>query len=209
MSLTLIIVLFTVGISMLAFNDSMYFYKLRDHPYTVLRQKEYYRWLTAGLLHGDYMHLIVNMFVFYQFGGIVEEIFTAVFGDLTGRLLYLFLYMGSIIAGALPSYFKHQNDEGYAAIGASGGVAGIMFAYALFAPTSVIKLYGIIPLYAIIWAVLYLIYEQWEARRAQDNIGHDAHFYGAVFGFIATAIMIPRAIPHFISEIMDLVNGVN
>ena len=209
MSLTLIIVIFTVGISLLAFNDPMYFYKLRHHPYTEFRQNEYYRWLTSSLLHADYMHLGVNMFVFYQFGSIVESVFVDYFGTLTGRLLYLVVYLGSVIAGDIPSYLKHKYDEGYAAIGASGGVAGIMFAYALFAPTSVIRLYGIIPLYTIIWAVLYLIYEQWAGRRGQDNIGHDAHFYGAVFGFICTAIMIPEAFPHFISEISGLVSGNN
>jgi membrane associated rhomboid family serine protease len=207
MSLTLILLLFTVGISILALNDPTYFYKLSHHPFTEVRQKEYYRWITSGFIHNDYMHLGVNMFVFYQFGGIVEQVFTSVYGDLTGRLLYLALYIGAIVAGALPSYFKHQNNEGYAAVGASGGVAGIMFAYALFSPTSQILLYGIIPLYSIAWAVLYLVYEQWAGRRGGDNIGHDAHFYGAVFGFIATAVMIPRAIPHFISAIQDLLNG--
>ena len=209
MSLTLLIVILTVGISLLAFNDPMYFYKLRHHPYTEFRQNEYYRWLTSSLLHADYMHLGINMLVFYQFGSVVESVFVDFFGTSTGRILYLVVYLGSIIAGDLPSYLKHKYDEGYAAIGASGGVAGIMFAYALFAPTSVIRLYAIIPLYTIVWAVLYLIYEQWAGRRGQDNIGHDAHFYGAVFGFVSTAIMIPRAFPHFISEIMDLVNGNN
>ncbi len=209
LSLTLLLTLFTIGISLLAFNNSMYFYKLRHHPYTEFRKNEYHRWLTSSLLHGDYWHLFVNMFVFYQFGGVVEEVFTAVYGDLTGRLLFLVLYLGSVVAGDLPSYFKHKNDEGYSSIGASGGVAGVMFAYAMFAPTSVIKLYLFIPLYTIVWALLYLMYEHWASRRMQDNIGHDAHLYGAIFGFIATAVMIPKAFPHFISEIMNLVNGVN
>ena len=207
MSLTLILLIFTVGISALALNDPTYFYKLSHHPFTEVRQKEYYRWITSGFIHNDYMHLGINMFVFYQFGGIVERVFTSVYGDLTGRILYLALYIGAIVAGSIPTYFKHQNNESYAAVGASGGVAGIMFAYALFSPTSQILLYGIIPLYSIAWAVLYLVYEQWAGRRGGDNIGHDAHFYGAVFGFIATSVMIPRAIPHFISAIQDLLSG--
>ena len=73
MSLTLLIVILTVGISLLAFNDPMYFYKLRHHPYTEFRQNEYYRWLTSSLLHADYMHLGINMLVFYQFGSVVES----------------------------------------------------------------------------------------------------------------------------------------
>ncbi|MDZ7876650.1 MAG: rhomboid family intramembrane serine protease [Saprospiraceae bacterium] len=196
----------TVVVSALALNDPSYFYKLSHHPFTEVRRKEYFRWLSSGFIHNDYIHLGVNMFVFYQFGGIVEQVFVAAYDGLMGKLMYLFLYGGSIIAGALPSYLKHQNNEGYAAVGASGGVAGIMFAYALFSPTSKILLYGIIPLYSIAWAVLYLIYEQWAGRRGQDNIGHDAHFYGAVFGFIATAVMIPRAIPHFFSAIQGVLN---
>jgi membrane associated rhomboid family serine protease len=206
MSVTLILLIITVGISFLAFNEPTYFYKLQHHPFTEVREKQYYRWLSSGFVHADYMHLGVNMFVFYQFGGIVEQYYTTVFDDTTGRVLYLVLYLGAVIAGALPSYFKHQNDEAYAAVGASGGVAGVMFAFALFLPTSQILLYGIIPLYSVIWAVLYLIYEQWAGRRGQDNIGHDAHFYGAIFGLIATAIMIPRSIPHFISEIQELMS---
>lgn len=207
MSVTLILLIITVGISFLAFNEPMYFYKLQHHPFTEIRQKEYYRWLTSGFIHADYMHLGVNMFVFYQFGGIVEQYYTAVFGDATGRILYLVLYLGAIVAGALPTYFKHQNNESYAAVGASGGVAGVMFAFALFSPTSQILLYGIIPLYSVLWAILYLVYEQWAGRRGQDNIGHDAHFYGAVFGFIATAVVVPNAIPHFISAIQELIES--
>jgi membrane associated rhomboid family serine protease len=206
MSLTLLILVVTVTISALALSDPTYFYKLSHHPFTEVRKKEYFRWLSSGFIHNDYMHLGINMFVFYQFGGIVEQVFATAYDGLTGQLMFLALYAGSIIAGALPSYFKHQNNEGYAAVGASGGVAGIMFAYALFSPTSKILLYGIIPLYSIAWAVLYLIYEQWAGRRGQDNIGHDAHFYGAVFGFIATAVMIPRAVPHFISAIQSLLH---
>ena len=75
MSLTLLIVIFTVGVSLLAFNDPMYFYKLRHHPYTEFRRKEYYRWLTSSLLHADYWHLGLNMLMFYQFGSVVEEVF--------------------------------------------------------------------------------------------------------------------------------------
>lgn len=209
LSLTLLLTLFTVGISLLAFNNPMYFYKLQHHPYTESRKNEYYRWLTSGFIHNSYGHLGLNMFVFYQFGEAVEGVYVAFFGDLMGRLLFFALYLGAIAAGSVPSYLKNKNNEAYAAVGASGGVAGIMFAYALFAPTSQIALYLVIPMYTIVWALLYLMYEHWASRRMQDNIGHDAHLYGAIFGFIATAVMIPRAFPHFISEIMDLINGVN
>jgi membrane associated rhomboid family serine protease len=206
MSVTLILLIITVAVSFFAFNDPSFMDKFLHHPFTEARQKEQYRWLTSGFIHNDYMHLGVNMFVFYQFGGIVEQHYIAVFDENMGRILYLVLYLGAIVAGALPTYYKHQNNQQYAALGASGGVAGIMFAFALFSPTSQILLYGIIPLYSIVWAVLYLVYEQWAGRRGQDNIGHDAHFYGAVYGFIATAIMIPRSIPHFISAVQNLLN---
>jgi membrane associated rhomboid family serine protease len=211
LSLTLLVTIFTVGISILAINDptNAYKSKLSHYPYIESRQKEYYRWLTSGFIHNDYGHLAINMFMFYQCGVVVEQVYTAFFGDLTGRLLFLGLYLGAIIVGCLPSYFKNKDNQGYAALGASGGVAGIMFAYALFAPTVKIALFFVIPMYMIVWALLYLMYEHWASRRMQDNIGHDAHLYGAIFGFIATAVMIPRAFPHFISEIMNLVNGVN
>ncbi len=209
MSLTLLLLILTVAVSAWAFEDPMVFYKFQHHPFTEIRQKEYFRWLTSGFLHADYMHLGINMFVFYQFGGIVEQYYTTVFEGLTGRILYLVLYAGSIIAGALPSYFKHQNNESYVAVGASGGVAGIMFAFALFSPASKIMMWGIkaLSLYTIIWAVLYLIYEQWAGRRGRDNIGHDAHFWGAIFGFVASAMIIPNALPHFVAQVERLINS--
>jgi membrane associated rhomboid family serine protease len=209
MSLTLLLLIVTVVFSAAAFENPVIFAQFQHHPFTEIRRKEYFRWLTSGFLHVDYLHLGVNMYVFYNFGGIVEQYYTTVFEGITGRVLYLLLYIGSIVAGALPSYLKHQNNENYIAVGASGGVAGIMFAFALLNPTSQIMMYGIkaLSLYTIVWAVLYLVYEQWAGRRGQDNIGHDAHFWGAIFGFTASAIVIPNAMPHFISSIQVLINS--
>lgn len=206
MSLTIIIIIITVLVSFAAFQNAELTDKLIHHPYTEFRHKEYYRWLTSGFIHGGQMHLFINMFVFYQFGGFVERVFVAQFGQIQGTIYYLILYLGAIVFADLPSYYKNKNNSDYASLGASGGVSGIMFAYVLFAPIDVIYLYGIIPMYTVIWGVAYLAYEQWASRRENDGIGHDAHFYGAVFGIIFTSVMIPRVLPHFIEQITSLFN---
>jgi membrane associated rhomboid family serine protease len=202
MSVTLIILIFTVAISVLAFNDPSYFYKLRHHPVTEHKEREFYRWITSAFLHVDYFHLALNMFVFYQFGGIVENQFVGYFGELMGRLMFIALYFGSVVAGDIPTFYKHKFNSEYAAVGASGGVAGILFAYMLFCPFCQISVY-FIPMYSIVAGILYLVYEQWASRNANDNVGHDAHFWGAVFGIIFTAVVIPDAFTSFVEQIQD------
>jgi membrane associated rhomboid family serine protease len=207
MSLTLVILGFTVMVSVLAFNDPIYFYKLRHHPVTEHREKEFYRWVTSSFLHADYFHLALNMFVFWQFGSMVERVFVGNFGELHGRLLFLILYFGSVVAGDIPTFIKHKFNSSYAAVGASGGVAGILFAYMLFCPFCKLYIYAIIPMYSILAGILSLVYEQWASRNANDNIGHDAHFWGAVFGFIFTALIVPDALSDFFMEIQLFLSG--
>ena len=89
MSVTLIIIIFTCIISIQAFNRMDIFEKLKHHPYTELRQKEYYRWLTSGFLHADYVHLGINMFVLWQFGTVVEREYQVEFGSSVGMFLFL------------------------------------------------------------------------------------------------------------------------
>ena len=207
MSITLIITLLTVFVSWQAFQNRSLFNKLLHHPFTESREGQYYRWISSGFIHNDWLHLGINMLVFYQFGGIVESIYRTHFGDLVGTIYFLILYLGSIVMGDLPSYYKHRNDSWYSAVGASGGVAGILFAYILFSPFSTMLIYGIIPIYSVIAGILYIGYEQWASRRAKDNIGHDAHIWGAIFGLVFTAIIVPRVLPFFWEQVIEKIGG--
>ncbi|HHB78182.1 MAG TPA: rhomboid family intramembrane serine protease [Saprospiraceae bacterium] len=203
-SVTQIIVGLTVLVSIGAFNNRELFGKLLHSPYIEVRDKDYYRFLSSGFIHADWIHLGINMFVLWQFGGIVEAYYKSRFGAELGGLYYLGLYFGAIIFGALPSYFKHKNNPSYRAIGASGGVSGVTLAYVVFQPWQNIYLYGIIGIPAVIAAILYLVYSSYAGKKNNDNIGHDAHFYGAVFGFIYTLVISPAFLTHFLIQLKEV-----
>ena len=203
MSVTLIIVIVTVLFSMQAFGNPAIFDKFKHSPYIEHRHKEYYRWITSGFLHVDYLHLGVNMFVFYQFGGAVEQIYQGLFGAMGGSVLFLLMYLTAIVAGDLVTFFKQKDNPYYTAVGASGGVSGILFAYILFNPWAEMALYGIIPFRAIVGGILYMAYEQWASRNSKDNIGHDAHFFGAIAGMIVTIALEPRIFSYFIDQLFN------
>ncbi len=202
MSVTIIIVAITCLISIPAFKNRSLFDQFKHHPFTEKREKEYYRWLTSGFLHGSEMHLGINMFVLYQFGSAVETEFQGVFGTSTGAILYLVMYLLTIVLANTPTYFKHQDNLRYAAIGASGGVSGVLMSYVLFNPWNMLGLFFVIPMPAIVFAILYLGYESWAAKNAKDNIGHDAHFWGAVAGVIITLIFKPSIYMEFVRSLL-------
>ena len=203
MTVTNIIVGLTVLISMGAFNNRELFAKLLHSPYIEHREKDYYRFISSGFIHADWMHLGINMFVLYQFGNAVELWYKAGFGQQTGGLLYLAMYLGAVILGDIPSFYKYKNDPSYRAIGASGGVSGVMLAFVVFEPWNILRLYGIVPIPAIIGAILYLAYSSYAAKQNRGNIGHDAHFYGAVFGFLFTILIKPEFLQHFLISLKD------
>lgn len=203
MTITGIIIGLTCLVSYLAFNDRSVFQRLMHHPYTEAQDKEYYRLLTSGFVHGSLMHLLLNMYVLYEFGTVVEHIFVRNLGAGGGRLAYVALYLITIIAANIPTHLKHRNSKAYAAIGASGGVSGILFSFVVFAPWSWLGIMFVVPCPAIIFAVLYLAYSSWASKYSNDNIGHDAHFYGALFGFLMTFAIDPSQISQFVQRLMD------
>ena len=202
MSLTLIIIIITSLISYQALNNREVFIKLQHHPYSEQRNKEYYRLLTSGFVHGSWMHLIINMFVLYQFGEYVEKRFILEFGETFGRLNYLILYLLTIVFADIPTYLKHRNNPGFASIGASGAVSGILFVFVLFLPWNMLLLFFIIPVPAIIAAIGYLVYSSWASNNTQDHIDHEAHFYGAIFGLGFAVLLEPRWISLFIDKLI-------
>ncbi len=202
MSVTLIIIIFTAIVSIQAFSRADIFEKLKHHPYTEHRNKEYYRWLTSGLIHADYVHLFINMFVLWQFGGVVEKIYQSLFGDTLGMFLFVLMYFSAIVFSDLPTFRKHKDNPHYSAIGASGAVSAIVFTFILFYPWASMSLYGIIPFRAILGGVAYLIYEQWASKNSNDNIGHDAHFAGAIYGMMFTILLKPSIYNDFVEQII-------
>lgn len=193
--ITYIIIAVTCLVSYQAFNNQELFEKLSFKPYKVVHNKEYYRLITNGFVHADWTHLFFNMLTLYFFGRTQEMIFTQAYGQLTFILFYLL----SIPASSLISLYQHKDDPRYSAIGASGAVNAVLFSFILINPFSTIYVF-VIPIKAIIFAILFLLYSSYMAKKNMDNIGHEAHISGAIFGIIFTILTIPNVIDHFISQ---------
>jgi membrane associated rhomboid family serine protease len=204
MSVTYLIIAVSIILSFFSFQNPMLFHQLKHWPYAEKRQNEYYRLLTSGFIHGSWMHLLINMFVLFQFGSIVEYRFSQQFGVIMGMVNYSMLYIATLVLADIPTLFKHKNNPSYAAVGASGAVSGIVFAYILFDPWTLLFLYAIIPIPGIVAGVLYLIYSSWASKNSRDNIDHDAHFYGAVVGISITILMHPPYLWRFIEKLLDI-----
>ncbi len=203
MSVTLILIIITVAISFYAWQNEGLMHKWIFQPYAVQRDNSWYRFLTSGFLHADMTHLFFNMFTFFFFGQAVERTFSVIFGAEMGILMYLLIYLGGVIVSDIPTFFKHRNDPPYRALGASGGVAAVVFSSILFYPTQDICLYGLLCVPGFILGVLYLMYSYFSGKKMGDNINHDAHLYGAVYGFVLSLAMVPQALPSFIDQIAN------
>lgn len=186
--LTLTIIIITGITSYLAFNNHEIYSKLIFNPYTINQRRQWYRFWSYGLLHANWIHLALNLFVLYGFGMSVEMQYKEFFGTI-GSFYFLLLYVLGLAASTLFDFFKHRENWGYNAVGASGAVSAVLFAAILFKPTQILLIYGIIPIPAVIGGVLYLGYSYYMARKGSGNIGHDAHFWGAVWGFAFTVAL--------------------
>jgi membrane associated rhomboid family serine protease len=184
--ITLIIVIITSIVSVIAFSNSRLFARLQFNPYQVYHRREWYRIITHGLLHADWMHLIINMFVLYSFGVHVEQYFVQM-ASVTWMKLpllwYVIFYLISLIVSSLTTLRKQKDNVWYNAVGASGAVSAVLFCSIFFEPRQTLLFFGFIPVKAYIFGPLYLVYSYYSGRKAADNINHDAHLLGAVFGF--------------------------
>lgn len=200
--LTYWIIGITVIISWYSFDKPAILTKLLLNPYKVSKQREFYRFITSGFVHANFSHLLWNMFSFYFFGLVVEYYFNYLFGSL-GPILFIVLYLLAIVVSDMPSYFNHKDNPRYNSLGASGGVAAIIFASILFQPMQDICLYAILCFPGFIFGFAYIIGSYYFGKRAKDNINHAAHIYGALVGFIFCIIIYPRSLMLFIEQIKE------
>lgn len=203
LSVTLLIVIVTCIVSILCFNNRELFDKLKHSPYLESKNGEWYRMLSSGFVHGSWVHLGINMFVLHEFGRMVESQFVAQYGGTMGSTIYLIAYLIMLVVSDLPTFKKHASNYGFASIGASGAVSGILFMFIMFFPWSKLYLYFAIPIPAIVFGVLYLAYSSWASKNQQDMIDHSAHFYGAVAGIVLMASLIPSSVGIFAQRFMQ------
>ena len=197
--LTYLIIGTTVIVSFICFNRRELVSRFSFNAYAILKRKEFYRLITHGFIHADMTHLFFNMFTFYFFGVYMESIF-ANFG--IGQWGFIGLYFGGMIFSTLFDLLKYRDNIYYQSIGASGAVSAILFSSIIFNPWGKILLFAVIPVPGIIFGVLYIIYCQYMAKRASDNINHNAHFWGAIFGLAYPILIKPSLIYLFMNQLL-------
>ncbi|MGB0525626.1 MAG: rhomboid family intramembrane serine protease [Flammeovirgaceae bacterium] len=192
-TVTMFMIALICAISLYAENNPQVKAKLILNPYRTLRMKEYYRLLSSGFIHGGLNHLIFNMFTLYFFGEAVEQTI--------GAEWFIALFLIGIIVSDLPTFFKYKDLPHYNSLGASGGVSAILFCSIVFDPIRGIGFIIFIP--GFIFGAIYLIYSYYQSKRSNDNINHDAHMYGALFGILYAFIASPALASQFLSRITD------
>jgi membrane associated rhomboid family serine protease len=199
--LTYIIIGVTTAISLYAFQAPGVMSAFMMNPYHAREKRQYYRFITSGFIHKDHVHLLWNMFSLYFFGTAIEREFQFLFGT-AGGLYFIALYILAIVVSDIPTYFKHQDNPGYNSLGASGGVSAVIFAFIIFEPLADICLYFALCMPGFILGGLYIVFSWYQGRKSNDNINHDAHLYGALFGLIFCVIVAPSSIGNFFEQII-------
>jgi membrane associated rhomboid family serine protease len=176
------IIIVNVLISYKGFNDLSFFRKYEFHVGSI-RAGEQIRMLSSGFLHADMTHLIFNMLTLWFFAPVVISYL--------GSFSFVLVYFGSLIFGSLLTMVFHKNDYGYRAVGASGAVTGVLYSAILLQPDMMLGIFFIIPMPAYIFGILYLLYSIYGMKAKNDNIGHTAHFGGAMGGYLITLLKEP------------------
>ena len=182
-TILIVVIVATFLFSYKGFNDLAFFRKYEFHIGSI-RAGDQIRMITSGFLHADLGHLFFNMFTLYMFAPVV----ISYFGDVS----FLLIYIGSLVFGSLLTLLMHKNDYGYRAIGASGAVTGILYSAILLQPDMSLYLFFIpIPIPAYLFGIGYLLYSIYGMKAKNDNIGHTAHFGGAIGGYLITLTKEP------------------
>lgn len=202
--LTYFIIGVTVLVSYVSFQNAGLMAKLQFNAAHVINRKEYYRLITHAFVHAGWGHLFVNMLVLFFFGENVEENLAGLFGN-KGSAFFLLLYFGGIFFSNAWAIIKHRNNYYYNAIGASGAVSAVLFTSIFFAPWEPLYLYGIIRIPGILLAIGYLFYSYQMSKKQNDNVAHDAHFLGALFGFIYPILLKPSLFGDFLDKLFRLI----
>lgn len=180
---TIVLIAVNVIISYKGFGDYVFFERYKFNVGSV-RRGEQFRMFSSGFLHADTSHLFMNMLTLYFFADVVI--------NSVGELNFIVIYIISLLLGSLLSLYFHQNEYQYSAIGASGAVTGVLYAAILLNPGMSLYLFFIpIPIPAYIFGIGYLLYSIYGMKNRVGNIGHDAHFGGAIGGLVVTLILVP------------------
>jgi membrane associated rhomboid family serine protease len=196
-----------VVFSVYGFNDRSAMNKYMFHPYSIHHGREHYRFLTHAFIHGDFIHLAFNCLTLFGFGLDIEEsLFPMLFeSDKIGKLMYLILFTGGIYAASITEYLRNKNNPDYSSLGASGAISSVMFCWIMLVPKGTIGLF-FIPMPGWVAGILLLGVSYYLIMRKKkssytDNISHESHFWGAMFGIAFILVAKPVVFKHFIYQI--------
>ncbi len=170
------------------------------HVGSILSEREWHRMVTSGFLHGGFIHLFVNMYVLFMFGGFVERA--------VGSTGYLIIYFLALLGGNAWALLENKNKPYYRALGASGATSGIVMAFILFRPFEPLMIFPI-PFFmpAVVLGLAFIVISAVLAQRENKTIGHEAHLGGALAGLLATIVLAPTAFSEFANEIARALGG--
>lgn len=196
---TLIIVVFTVIVSLIAFSNESLMSRMLFWPYAIAKGREYHRFISNGFIHADIVHLAFNMIALFSFGSYVEYEFMQEWPGM-GRFLYVLFYLTAIPLSCIWDYYRNKSNSSYRALGASGAVSAVIFAAVLFHPLGEMSFY-FIPMRNFVFAPLFIILSYYMSKRNAGNIAHMVHLMGALYGLLFPLALKPSLAISFINDI--------
>ncbi len=192
---TLTLIIANVLVSYMALTNRDIFEKNVFWIGPIRQKKQWYRFVTSAFLHVNGIHLFINMFVLYEFGRILESIL--------GTAGFLALYFAALLAGNAWEYVSKKNNPNYRAVGASGATSGVILAFCLFFPFSTLLLFFVIPMWAIVLAILFIVGSYFLSQKPNTMIAHGAHLGGALAGLAMALILRPDAWGMFMMQVAE------
>jgi len=207
LSLSLVIIIATCLISLYALSRPQLIEEFKFNPYMIWHKRQWYRMVTMVFLHADLMHLIFNMLALYSFGAVVEHTFSSkdIYGPL-GGVVYVVFYFAAAIAANIFNLIKHRDNYSYSAVGASGAISAVLFAFILFYPTSTGIMIFFLPTDNLpVWTIGlgFLVISTILSYVGTTRVDHMAHFWGAMFGLVFPIVLQPWLFTRFLSLIIS------
>lgn len=186
--------------SLFALSNAKFMEKNLFHVGPILSQREWHRMVTSGFLHGGILHLFVNMYVLFMFGGFVERT--------VGTASFLIIYFLALLGGNAWALLENKNKPFYRALGASGATSGIVMSFILFRPFEPLMIFPI-PFFmpAVVLGLIFVVGSAILAQRENKTIGHEAHLGGALAGILTTIVLVPGAFTNFSTQIAAALGG--
>lgn len=192
---TLALVAMNVVVSLIGFQNKAFFEQNAFWIAPIREGGELHRFVTSAFLHVNFLHLLVNMYVLYEFGSILEGIL--------GTTGFLIMYAASLLAGNLWEYVDNRAKPDYRAVGASGATSGVVLSFCLLFPFALLGLFFIIPMWAIVAGVGFILVSFFLSQRDNTLIAHGAHLGGALAGAAITLLLVPNAWSNLLAQVTE------